>query len=47
VYSVGEFVASVVEHRAPMITGRDGRRAIEIVQACYESARDQRFVTLT
>jgi predicted dehydrogenase len=39
VYAVGEFLASIAEDRQPRTTGRDGRRAIEIVHACYDSAK--------
>jgi len=42
VYSVKEFVSSVVEDRKPEVTGEDGRRAIQIVRACYESAKTGR-----
>jgi predicted dehydrogenase len=42
VYAVNEFVSSVLEDRKPEVTGEDGRRAIQIVQACYESARTGR-----
>ena len=39
VYAVNEFVKSVSEDRKPEVTGEDGRRAIQLVEACYESAR--------
>ncbi len=41
-YSVNEFVSSVMEDRKPEVTGEDGRRAIQLVQACYESAKTGR-----
>lgn len=41
-YAVSEFVSSVLEDRKPEVTGEDGRRAIQIVQACYESAKTGR-----
>jgi UDP-N-acetylglucosamine 3-dehydrogenase len=44
--STGEFVASIMEDRDPKVTGADGRRLIEIVQACYESARTKRVVSV-
>ena len=47
VYAVGEFISSIVEDRQPSVTGRDGRRAIEIVRACYESASTGRAVTVS
>jgi predicted dehydrogenase len=43
-YATAEFVSSVLEERAPLTTGRDGRRAIQLVQACYESAKNGRVV---
>jgi len=41
-YSVKEFVSSVIEDRKPEVTGEDGRRAIQIVRAFYESAKTGR-----
>ena len=35
---IAEFVAAIREGRAPAITGEDGYRAVEIVQAAYRSA---------
>ncbi len=43
-YAVGEFISSILDGRQPATTGRDGRRAIELVQACYESAKTGRTV---
>jgi len=43
-YAVAEFVSSVLEDRQPLTTGRDGRRAIQLVHACYESAKTGRAV---
>lgn len=43
-YAVAEYIASIQENRKPLTTGRDGRRAIELVQACYESARSGKVV---
>ena len=34
----GEFVASILEQRAPLVTGEDGRRAVAIVQGIYQAA---------
>ena len=42
VYAVKEFVSSVIEDRKPSVTGEDGRRAIQIVRAAYESAKTGR-----
>lgn len=41
-YAVKEFVSCVIDDRKPEVTGEDGRRAIQIVQACYESAKTGR-----
>ena len=34
----GEFVASILEQRAPLVTGEDGKRAVAIVQGIYQAA---------
>jgi UDP-N-acetyl-2-amino-2-deoxyglucuronate dehydrogenase len=41
-----DFVAAVREGRPPAVTGTDGRNAIEIITAAYESDRLGRAVTL-
>jgi len=40
------FVDSIFEDKQPMVTGEDGRRAIQMVQACYDSAKLERPVSL-
>lgn len=40
------FIAAVEEGRPMPITGRDGQKAIELVEACYESAASRRNVRL-
>jgi predicted dehydrogenase len=47
VYATQEFVNSILECREPKVSGHDGRRAIEIVQACYDSAKTQQVVSLS
>lgn len=47
VYEINEFVSSVLQDRAPLTTGEEGRRSIQILQACYESARSGRTVTIS
>jgi predicted dehydrogenase len=42
-----EFVASIREARQPSVTGEDGRAAVAIALAAYESAKEQRTVILT
>jgi UDP-N-acetylglucosamine 3-dehydrogenase len=44
--AVNEFVASVLEDRAPAITGEDGRAALEVLIAGYRSAGEGKVVTL-
>lgn len=45
-YEIREFVSSVLEGRTPMVTGEEGRRSIQILQACYESARSGKAVAI-
>jgi predicted dehydrogenase len=46
VYEIREFASSVLEGREPRTTGSQGRSSVAILQACYESARSGRAVTL-
>jgi UDP-N-acetylglucosamine 3-dehydrogenase len=46
VYEIREFASAILEGRAPLTTGEDGRRSIQILQACYESARTGKAVTI-
>jgi UDP-N-acetyl-2-amino-2-deoxyglucuronate dehydrogenase len=41
---IAEMVEAILEHRPPVIDGREGRRSLELVEAIYHSARDARFV---
>jgi len=41
-----EFTASIRERRRPSVTGEDGRAAVEIALAAYQSAKEQRTVVL-
>jgi UDP-N-acetyl-2-amino-2-deoxyglucuronate dehydrogenase len=41
-----EFVASIHEHRRPSVTGEDGRAAVEVALAAYQSAKERRTVIL-
>ena len=43
---INEFVAAVREKRAPAITGYDGYKAVEIVEAAYRSAASRQPVAL-
>ena len=40
------FVDCVRENRTPMIDGRGGRHAVEVVLATYQSAKEKTKVTL-
>ena len=41
-----EFLNSIREDRQPSVTGEDGRAAVEIALAAYESAAQNRTVLL-
>lgn len=43
---VDEFVQAIEQDRAPAITGEDGRAALEVLHAAYESSRTGRAVTV-
>ncbi len=34
-----DFAAAIREHRTPLVDGREGRRAVELIEAIYRSAR--------
>jgi UDP-N-acetylglucosamine 3-dehydrogenase len=46
VAEIREFTSSVLEERPPLVTGEDGRRSIQILYACYESARSGKVVEI-
>ena len=41
-----DFIAAIRGHRQPFVTGEDGRDAVEIIVAAYESSRSGRAVVL-
>jgi len=43
---IEDFIASIREDREPSIDGREGRRAVAIIEAIYQSAETGRTVTL-
>lgn len=43
---LADFVAAIRENRAPKVDGREGKRAVELICAVYESNRTGRVVTL-
>ncbi len=45
-YQIADMVMAFREQRNPAITGEDGRRPLEIIQAVYQSAREGREVFL-
>lgn len=42
----GEFVASILERREPLVTGEDGKRAVAIVQGIYQASASGKTVYL-
>ena len=42
----GEFVASILEQRPPLVTGEDGKRAVAIVQGIYQASESGATVRL-
>jgi predicted dehydrogenase len=43
---VQEFVDSIIENRAPAVSGADGRAAVEICEACLRSAQSGQVIAL-
>jgi UDP-N-acetyl-2-amino-2-deoxyglucuronate dehydrogenase len=43
---LADFVAAIRENRAPRVDGREGKRAVDLICAVYESNRTGRVVTL-
>jgi predicted dehydrogenase len=41
-----EFIDSILQQRPPSVTGRDGRAAVAVAMAAYQSAREGRIVVL-
>ncbi len=41
---IGDFIQAILQGRKPMVTGEDGRVAVEIFTAIYRSARDRKPV---
>lgn len=41
---IDEFVGAILEKRSPLITGEDGRKALAVALAIYQSAQDHRPV---
>jgi UDP-N-acetyl-2-amino-2-deoxyglucuronate dehydrogenase len=44
---IRDFLQAVLENRAPLVTGDDGRRVVALFQAIYQSNREGRSVKLT
>ena len=40
------FVDSIFEDKQPMVTGEDGKRIMEIVQACYDSSKLEKAISI-
>lgn len=45
-YQIADMVAALHEGRDPGITGEDGRKPLQIIQAIYQSARENREIIL-
>jgi UDP-N-acetyl-2-amino-2-deoxyglucuronate dehydrogenase len=43
---IQDFLGAIIEDRRPLVTGEDGRRAVEIFQAIYQSSREGRSIKL-
>ncbi|MFE6735387.1 Gfo/Idh/MocA family protein [Microbacterium sp. NPDC057650] len=43
---IGDLLAAVREGRAPIVTGQDGRNAVEVVTAIYKAGFEHEFVAL-
>jgi UDP-N-acetyl-2-amino-2-deoxyglucuronate dehydrogenase len=43
---IRDFLASVIEGRSPLVTGKDGRAVVAMFTAIYRSARERRPVTI-
>ena len=43
---LGDFVAAIRENRAPLVDGREGRKAVATICAIYESARTGKVVEM-
>jgi predicted dehydrogenase len=41
-----EFINSILENRAPAVTGEDGRAAVQVAEAAYRSAAEGRTIRL-
>jgi myo-inositol 2-dehydrogenase/D-chiro-inositol 1-dehydrogenase len=41
-----EFIDAVLEERQPSVTGEDGRAAVAVAQAAYQSAAEERVIRL-
>lgn len=43
---IEEMVAAIAANRPPLIDGREGRKSLELVEALYRSANEERIVTI-
>lgn len=43
---VRDFAEAVLENREPVVTGRDGLKALQVVEAIYDSARERRWTAV-
>ena len=43
---IEEMVAAIAANRTPLIDGREGRKSLELVEALYRSANEERIVRI-
>ena len=44
--NIADFLAALDENRDPLVTGLEATKAVAIIEACYESARTGRAVSI-
>ncbi len=42
-----DFVGAIVDNREPLVSGEEGRRAVQVICALYRSAKERRPITLS
>jgi predicted dehydrogenase len=42
---IEDFLQAILQDREPMVTGEEGRRAVELFEAIYRSQRDHAVVS--
>ena len=44
--NIQDFLEALASHRPPLLTGRESLKAVQIIEACYESAKRNEPVSL-